>query len=88
MEQILNINKHKKNKRSKQNKGDSAVTILAYTIVIVFSLICLYPVLLTIMVSFSDEYMVQIHGFKLIPEKFSFDTYRYIFYNAADKIGD
>lgn len=67
-------------------KSEKFIDFFAYGIIIVFTIICLYPLLLTLMVSLSDEYLVQIHGFKLIPEKFSLATYKFIFDSSSDKI--
>lgn len=66
--------------------SDKILSIVSYTIVSLFSLICLYPLLLTLMVSLSDENKVQIHGFKLIPEKFSLHTYKYLWDRASENI--
>lgn len=66
--------------------SDKWVYFISYTVVGLFSLACLYPLLLTFMVSISDENKVQIHGFKLIPEKFSLQTYKYLWERAADNI--
>lgn len=52
---------------NKKIVSDRYVDFLAYGVVILFTVLCLYPLLLTLMVSFSDEYLVRIHGFKLIP---------------------
>jgi putative aldouronate transport system permease protein len=47
---------------------------------------CLYPLLLTLMVSISKENLVQIHGYKFIPEKISFETYAYLWDKNGDRI--
>ncbi|WP_331436828.1 hypothetical protein [Gordoniibacillus kamchatkensis] len=41
---------------------------------IIYSCACLLPVLLVLAVSFSDENQVNLHGYKLIPLKFSMDA--------------
>ena len=66
--------------------SDRVVSIVSYAIVSIFSVICLYPLLLTAAVSFSDENKVQIHGFRLIPEEFSLETYKYLWDRASDSI--
>jgi len=48
-------------------------------IFIVVTVVCLYPVLLTLMVSFSSEMSVMRNGMQLIPEEFSLDAYRLVF---------
>lgn len=65
---------------------DRALSIFAHVFVLVFGLICLYPLLVTVSVSFSDEYLVQVNGFRLIPEQFSLGTYRYIFDRSLPRI--
>ena len=67
---------------------DRVLIILAYSSVLLFSLVCLYPLLVTVSVSISDEYLVQIHGFKIIPEEFSLDTYRYLFDRSIHRISN
>ena len=66
--------------------SDRLLTTVSYLVVGIFSLVCLYPLLLTLMVSISDENKVQIHGFRLIPEKFSLQTYKYLWDRASDSI--
>jgi putative aldouronate transport system permease protein len=66
--------------------SDHVMSFISYTVVFVFSLFCLYPLLLTLMVSVSDENKVQIHGFKLIPEQFSLQTYKYLWDRASESI--
>jgi putative aldouronate transport system permease protein len=66
--------------------SDKSVAFISHFCVLVFSLICLYPLLLTLMVSISDENRVQIHGFRLVPEKLSLDTYKYLWERASDNI--
>jgi putative aldouronate transport system permease protein len=70
----------------KQKFSDRIIALISFLVVGIFGLLCLYPILLTISVSFSDNYLVQIHGYKLIPEKFSADTYVYIFTTNAKNI--
>ena len=51
---------------------------------VLFSLICasvLYPFLILVSVSFSNEQDVLINGYKLIPERFDLSAYRYVFSN-------
>ncbi|WP_227013675.1 carbohydrate ABC transporter permease [Paenibacillus psychroresistens] len=48
---------------------------------IIYSCICLMPVLLVVAVSFSDEKLIALHGYKLIPEKLSFAAYQYLWFD-------
>ncbi len=52
------------------------ITHIAFIITLV---ICLYPLLLVLGISFTDETAVAIHGFKLIPKVFSTDAYSFMF---------
>ncbi|KIL37434.1 sugar ABC transporter permease [Cohnella kolymensis] len=60
-----------------------AGTIVIYTILTLFSVACLLPVLLTLIVSFSAEESIMKNGYSLFPEKWSLDGYRTIFVNSA-----
>lgn len=63
----------------KLSKSDRAVKIVAYVLIIFFAVVCIYPLLLVLGVSFSDNTDVIRHGFKVIPEHFTTDTYLYLF---------
>jgi putative aldouronate transport system permease protein len=58
-------------------------TVAIYAAISLFSLACLLPMLLTLMVSISDEDSIIKNGYSLFPEKFSLDGYRTIFVNSA-----
>jgi putative aldouronate transport system permease protein len=49
---------------------------------LIYSCLCLLPVLLVVAVSFSDEKSVALHGYKLIPEKFSLAAYQYLWFDV------
>jgi putative aldouronate transport system permease protein len=70
----------------KTGSTDKIVKIISYLFVGLFAALCVYPLLLTVGVSFSDNRLVQIHGYKIIPEKFSLDTYEYIFRTNGKRI--
>lgn len=72
----------------KKNKSmaDRAVTFMAYLFVGVFGIICFYPLLLTLSVSLSSEHEVALNGYNILPQNFTFDTYRYIFSNSGLQI--
>lgn len=56
---------------------DKVVLACMYFIVIGFALACLYPMLMAVAVSFSDEQSVLANGYRLIPSKWSLDAYEY-----------
>ena len=69
-----------------QSKSDRWVVILSYIVVGGFGLICLYPLLLTLTVSFTPERLINTDGYRLIPQEFSLDTYTYIFAHSGTRI--
>lgn len=66
--------------------SDKLVSIIAYGFVGLFGIICLYPLILTLSVSFSSESEIARSGYALLPKNFTFDTYKYIFINSGSKI--
>ncbi len=65
---------------------DKMITFLIYIIIIIATVICVYPMLMALSVSFSDEQTVALHGFKLIPEKFSLFTYKYFLLDKGPRL--
>lgn len=63
----------------KKDISDRIVVIFAYFILVIFTLICLYPLLLAFSVSVSDNLLVEKYGYSLIPLKLSLDAYRVAF---------
>ncbi|MFC6334176.1 carbohydrate ABC transporter permease [Paenibacillus septentrionalis] len=70
----------------KSSLGDRWVVVFAYSFIAIFALICLYPFLLTISVSFSSESAIARNGYALLPQLPTLDTYRYIFVNSGASI--
>ena len=70
----------------RHSKNDLAARIIAYVIVGVFGLICLYPLLLTLTVSFTPEDVINRDGFRVIPRTWTTDTYTYIFAHSGARI--
>ncbi|MBM7563657.1 carbohydrate ABC transporter permease [Paenibacillus sacheonensis] len=55
-------------------------------LVVVFALLslaCLYPLLLVVAVSFTDEQSIVAHGYNIVPRQFSLYAYRYLFDDAS-----
>jgi putative aldouronate transport system permease protein len=48
-----------------------------------FALCCLLPMVLTFMVSISDETSIIKHGYRLVPERFSLEAYRTLYDSGA-----
>lgn len=62
-----------------------SLNVVGYTIVILFSVMCLYPFLLLVMGSFTAESEIYQNGFSLFPKEYSLDAYRMLLKNP-DKI--
>jgi putative aldouronate transport system permease protein len=58
-------------------------TAAFYAAIALFSIACLIPMLLTLIVSISDEDSIVKNGYSLFPAKFSLDGYRTVFVNSA-----
>lgn len=69
-----------------RSMSDRVMKIVAYVFIALFALVCLYPLVLTLSVSLSSETEVISKGYSVIPQGFTFDTYRYIFENSGAKI--
>ncbi len=44
----------------------------------------LYPLLLVLSISFTDEQMISMHGYQLIPQVFSLNAYQFVLKEAVD----
>jgi len=62
----------------RMGSGDKAFLTFVYIVLIIIAVICIYPLVLTITTSFSDEKLLAQHGFRLIPLQWSLDTYNYV----------
>ncbi|WP_059050210.1 carbohydrate ABC transporter permease [Paenibacillus senegalimassiliensis] len=51
-----------------------------YTFIALFSILCILPMLLVLMVSVTDEASIKQFGYQLIPDKFSFDAYKLLLF--------
>ena len=56
--------------------GDRIFTAACYILLAIFSLACLFPFLLVISASFTDEYTLLWEGYRLIPSKWSTTAYQ------------
>lgn len=64
-----------KKRKIKQSASDRILLISFYIIIGLFAVICLYPLLLAVGTSFSDEASVTVNGYSVIPKKFSLEAY-------------
>ncbi len=67
-------------------KSDKLLTGLFYILIGLFSVICLFPLVLALAGSLSTEQEIAVKGFSLLPRGFSLDTYRYIMNSQGGKI--
>lgn len=65
--------------RKKVSAGDKALNAFFYLFLLLFALMCLFPFLLVIVSSFTDEQTLLINGYSLFPKKWSVAAYRLIF---------
>lgn len=54
--------------------------LVNYTFIALFSILCILPMLLVLMVSFTDEASIKQFGYQLIPDKLSFDAYKLLLF--------
>ena len=67
-------------------KSDKLLTGLFYILIGLFSVICLFPLVLALAGSLSTEQEIAVKGFSLLPRGFSLDTYSYIMNSQGGKI--
>lgn len=69
-----------------RTRKDKIVIGVMYALLTVFSIICLYPLLLTLMTSFTDEQTLIRDGYKMFPAKFSTAAYDVIINSMGSKV--
>lgn len=74
-----------KSKKRFMNAVSPRVNFILNLIFIIYSAICVAPLVLVFMVSITDEKTLATNGFSFLPKLFSLDAYRFIF-NAPDMI--
>ncbi len=79
-----------KRKISKSDNLEQAIKIkkstdiLLNVVMLLASAACIFPILLVISVSITNETVISQVGYKLIPSEISFEAYRYVLKDAAD----
>lgn len=63
----------------KRCTSDRVLTAVFYVAAGVFAIVCLYPLLLAIGTSFTEETSVTVNGYNVIPKEFSLEAYKMIF---------
>lgn len=70
----------------KNIKSDRVLIGFFYILLGLFSMLCLFPLVLAITGSLSTEQEIAVKGFSLIPRGITLDTYKYIFNSQGSKI--
>ena len=67
-----------------ENKGKKlAGTLGAHLLFIVFSVLCIIPIVMLVSISLSDNGEILRHGYSFIPRGFTLEAYRYIMKDAS-----
>jgi len=64
--------------------SDRVFLAFVYVFLTIVMVICVYPLALTVVTSFSNEKLLAEYGFRLIPMEWSLDTYDWLFSNGFD----
>ncbi|WP_152394328.1 carbohydrate ABC transporter permease [Paenibacillus guangzhouensis] len=70
----------------KANLSDKISVAFMYMIIVLFAAFFIYPLLIVLGVSFTDEKQVVAEGYAILPKHFSLDAYKYIFTSLGDKV--
>ena len=57
--------------------------IVLHIIFIIIAVCCVFPILLTLSISFSSNKAIVEHGYSLMPKEFSLESYQYIFMDST-----
>ncbi|WP_099205584.1 carbohydrate ABC transporter permease [Scatolibacter rhodanostii] len=71
--------KNDKNNKIKSGTADTVQQIIIYTIVVLFSLMCLLPFVLVIIVSLTEEKSITMNGYSFLPTHWSTSAYKMLF---------
>lgn len=67
--------------------SDKITIAIFYVLLTIFALFCLFPIVIAISGSLSDEQTVIEKGFSILPQNFSLDTYKFVFSSQSYLIG-
>ena len=60
------------------NKNSLPTKIIIHAVFIIFSLLCLIPLLIVVSISLTNEKSLLVEGYRLIPKQFSLTAYEYV----------
>lgn len=63
---------------NKNNIKDKMLNLMSYIVVTIFTLLCLYPFILLLTSSITDNTRLMLDGYSLLPKKLSLDAYKII----------
>ena len=72
--------------KRKVSFSDKCVLAFSYIFILIIAVACLYPLLMVLGVSFSDNTAVVKEGYRAWPREFTLDTYRYLFAHSGLRI--
>ena len=78
--------RHHRSSHIRRGRSDRWARFVAYVIVGLLGLICLYPLLLTVTVSLTPEATISREGYRLIPSRWTLVAYIYIFAHSGNRI--
>ncbi len=70
-----------------KSRSDYFIERLAIVIIVLFSILCVFPFLLILGTSFSTEDIIRQKGFSIIPQGFNTEAYRMIFKSGGTLLG-
>ena len=76
-----------KPRKVRSETSDYVLRGVSYTLVTIFSILCLLPFVMILSASFSDESEIMKHGFGLLPRGFSLTAYEFILRSPRQVIG-
>lgn len=62
----------------KQKERNSIVIIVAYVVLGIFSFMCIAPVVLMAVASFTDNDVLNLYGYTYFPQKWSLEAYEFL----------
>ena len=65
------------------SKSDKAFGRISAVIMLILSLICIFPIVLLFMSSITSESSLLKNGYSIFPEEFGFDAYQYLWFSRA-----
>lgn len=69
--------------KMKLKKNLKSTTVIAYIVVSIFALFCLFPFIMVVSGSLTPEEDIVKYGYSLIPRRISFDAYRILLYDIG-----